>query len=179
MKLSKKEADESILRIENIYLILNNLSTFFSKEYCIKVKYEDVFDALYLNLIDLNKVNHPLDIWGLDITELEVKHLLKDYNFKYVKNKVLTDSAIIPKDLLMNFKVNVKSKGLIWTIHKYDADPFPSNPHAHLIGSDIKLDLSNGKCYKKRNCVYTIKRKHLIIIRKQIENTFTLPKLKI
>ena len=177
MKIDENQANESLSRIENIYFILNNLSLFFSKKSSTEITYDNVFDALYLKLFDLNKVSHPLDIWDLDITEIEAKTLLDNYDFKYVKNKVETSPEILPKDLLMNFKVKIKSKGLIWTIHKHDVDPFPSNPHTHLFGSGIKLDLSNGNCYIKREFVEKIKRKHLILIRKQAEINFDLPKL--
>ena len=68
---------------------------------------------------------------------------------------------------------------MIWIIHKYDAAPFPSNPHAHELGSGLKLDLSNGKCYRKKLQVHTIKKKDLIKIRNQAKNNFTLPKLEI
>lgn len=76
----------------------------------------------------------------------------------------------------MNYKVQIKRKG-IWLIHKYDTDPFPSNPHAHLIDSNIKLDLSNGNCYKKRELVYSIKKKDLLMIRDEAEKNFKLPNL--
>lgn len=39
-------------------------------------------------------------------------------------------------------EVTIKRDGCIWRIHKNDPDPFPSNPHAHNIESDLKLDLS-------------------------------------
>ncbi len=79
----------------------------------------------------------------------------------------------------MQFKVQIKSKGLIWIMHKYDADPFPSNPHAHQMGSGIKMDLKNGKCYRKKVFVTTIKKKDLIKIRTQAVKNFDLPELEI
>ena len=110
----------------------------------------------------------------------EALALLSDFDFKILKNKIETPIEIIPKDLIMNYKVRIKSKGLIWVIHKYDADPFPSNPHAHLVDSGIKLDLSNGNCYKKRDLLYKLKQKDLLYIRQEAKKKdFELPKMKI
>lgn len=49
-----------------------------------------------------------------------------------------------------------KVAGEVWRVHKGDADPFPSIPHAHCIaGSDrfvgCKLHLGTGELFKKRN----------------------------
>lgn len=44
-------------------------------------------------------------------------------------------------------EVTIKRDGCIWRIHKNDADPFPSNPHAHNVESGLKLDLSTGALY--------------------------------
>jgi len=56
-------------------------------------------------------------------------------------------SLYIEKD----FKVD----GEVWRVHKNDADPFPSKPHAHCIsGKDrfvgCTLHLGTGELYKKR-----------------------------
>jgi len=40
-------------------------------------------------------------------------------------------------------EVRLKAVGEIWDIHLNDADPFPSNPHAHNVQTGVKLDLSN------------------------------------
>lgn len=44
-------------------------------------------------------------------------------------------------------------KGEVWRVHKSDADPFPSSPHAHCISGTgllpgCKLHLGNRKLYK-------------------------------
>ena len=91
--------------------------------------------------------------------------LLSDFDFDTVITQIETSENIIPENFLTEFKVRIKSKGLIWAIHRFDADPFPSNPHAHQIGNNIKLDLSNGNCYKVRQYIYTIKKKDLLLIR--------------
>lgn len=53
--------------------------------------------------------------------------------------------SIIQKD----FRV----RGDVWRVHKYDADPFPSSPHAHCIEGRAfykggKMHLGTGELYK-------------------------------
>lgn len=48
-----------------------------------------------------------------------------------------------------------KVSGEIWRVHKSDADPFPSNPHAHCIGGAERmigstLHLGSGELFKGR-----------------------------
>lgn len=58
---------------------------------------------------------------------------------------------IIPDGCIRNLnEVKLKAGGQIWIIHKNDQDPFPSNPHAHNAESGLKLDLSTGDLYFKR-----------------------------
>ena len=74
-------------------------------------------------------------------------------------------------------EITIKKDGHIWRIHKNDQDPFPSNPHAHNIESGLKLDLSNGRLYYKRQ--YTgksISKKDLYAIRDKT-TTVGLPPL--
>jgi hypothetical protein len=62
-------------------------------------------------------------------------------------------------------------------ITKNDGDPFPSNPHAQNIESGLKLDLSTGELYFKRQSTgKSISRKDLAFIRtKAAEKDVTLP----
>jgi hypothetical protein len=46
--------------------------------------------------------------------------------------------------------------GEIWRVHKYDPDPYPSNPHAHcIVGArrfvGCKLHLGTGELYDSKN----------------------------
>ena len=74
-------------------------------------------------------------------------------------------------------EVTIKRDGCIWRIHKNDADPFPSNPHAHNVESGLKLDLSNGALYfGGEPSGKSISRKHLDFIRNQAASKgITLP----
>lgn len=45
--------------------------------------------------------------------------------------------------------------GEIWRVHKNDADPFPSNPHAHCVGGakrfiGLTLHLGTGELFRSR-----------------------------
>jgi len=67
-------------------------------------------------------------------------------------------------------EVTIKRDGCVWRINKNDADPFPSNPHAHNVESGLKLDLSNGNLYLMGKFTEkTIAQKHLLAIRTQAE----------
>jgi len=76
-------------------------------------------------------------------------------------------------------EVTIKRDGLVWRIHKNDADPFPSNPHAHNLESGLKLDLSSGALYwGKRYAGKNISKKDLEFIRAQAASkNVTLPPL--
>ena len=64
-------------------------------------------------------------------------------------------------------EITIRRDGCVWRINKYDADPFPSNPHAHNVESGLKLDLSTGYLYSGRNHVNNISKKNLEFIRTQ------------
>lgn len=180
MKKNEKEIEELLIDDIKLDYILNKLSKYYSEKKNVEISHEEIFYSLYLLLKEKKSWEYPADFWSLKIKYKRALELLSDFDFKIIKDKIETPREIIPKDLLVNFKVRIKSNGLIWVIHKYDADPFPSNPHAHLIDSNIKLDLSNGYCYKKKELAYILKKKDLILIRQKAEEKkFELPELKI
>jgi hypothetical protein len=102
----------------------------------------------------------------------------EQYNNDFVQEIILPQS-ILPSSIHTLVEWTVKNKGEVWRIHNNDADPFPSNPHAHNVETGCKLDLSNGKLYQKsRDTGERIKYKELINIRSQIQNII-LPDLEI
>lgn len=179
MKRDQKEIDSAINRIEQLDKLLIQLSEYFTKIKHKSITRENIFDALYLSLKDRFQWEHPLDFWDLDIAYEEACATLSTFDFRTVLHKIETERNIIPKDLLINYKVQIKSKGLIWLIHIYDSDPFPSSPHAHEMSSGLKLDLRNGRCYKRKQLVHSIKKRDLLLIRKEAEKHFNLPELEI
>ena len=72
----------------------------------------------------------------------------------------------------------VKIKGEKWVIHKNDADPFPSNPHAHNYQDNLVVHLGNGELYQRRRKVGKLKKKKLEFLRSKIRNV-SLPKLSV
>lgn len=92
------------------------------------------------------------------------------------------DVSPIPDKVVRRLdEVTIKRDGCVWRIHNNDADPFPSNPHAHNIESGLKLDLSTGALYFRRQpSGKSIARKHLDFIRGQaMAKGITLPPLAI
>jgi len=88
------------------------------------------------------------------------------------------ERSAIPDGTYRQFdEATIRRDGCIWRIHKYDPDPFPSNPHAHNVESGLKLDLSNGRLWLgRRDTQKSIDRKDLLAIREAAEaKGFTLP----
>ena len=113
----------------------------------------------------------------------EIVEQLKDYPFESplgepLQTITLTDS-ILPEDwpkLLL--EQVIKQNGEQWEIHKYDADPFPSNPHAHNHEARVKLHLGTGELFKKRDRVGKIRCKELQSLRAKVSDSITLPPFK-
>ncbi len=180
MKKTSEQVDLEMRRVTNNDQIFNALTEYYKKAYSPNIEREHIFLALFLILADSNELEGPGDLWALDLHYDKAKSLLSTFDFNEVLMKFETSDEIIPRNLLMQYKVLVKSKGLIWVVHKNDIDPFPSNPHAHLIDNNIKLDLSNGKCYRKRDFIYSISKKDLLSMRDKLrDKKFLLPVLDI
>jgi hypothetical protein len=153
------------MSIEGFYKIQECLSDRFATLYSKDISREDIFWVLFIALEDKERLEWGGDLWDLDLEYNQCLELLSNFDFSSLHSRVATEEGLIPEDLLMQLKVRIKSKGQLWVIHRYDADPFPSNPHAHSLEQNIKLDLSNGNCYRGRRFLYTIKEKDLIAIR--------------
>lgn len=65
-------------------------------------------------------------------------------------------------------KATIKSNGYQWVIHKNDADPFPSSPHAHEFNLNVKLDLRTGVMYQKRRQVGFLTKKEFARLKEKI-----------
>jgi hypothetical protein len=80
------------------------------------------------------------------------------------------DRDILPDGVFkLLTEAEVKLNNQVWTLHRNDKDPFPSNPHAHIYAAGLKLDLSNGWTYQKRKCAGKIKAKDLMEIRAKFQ----------
>jgi hypothetical protein len=152
--------------------ILELLSSYFSSKYNYKISKHNISDILYILVADEKSIEWPGDLIDANISYTEAFSLLDNFNFDTINHYIVTNPRILPNNLLMAYKAKFKSKGIIWLIHKYDKDPFPSSPHAHQLENNIKLDLGNGRCYKIKKHIYTISRKDLMVIRNEARKVF-------
>jgi hypothetical protein len=109
----------------------------------------------------------------LDLTYELIKSLYQKTEEYKSHPKVLAivklPKSVIPDDVPRAlFEQQVKHKGEVWVIHKNDADPHPSSPHAHNYDANLKLHLGNGDLYAHTTRVGNIGKKALCVIRQKI-----------
>lgn len=122
-------------------------------------------------MIALGK-DDPIGLLDRDWTALELIAALRFIDFQAWADYETVDleDSVIPEGVARRFdEETVKYQGEIWRIHKYDPDPFPSLPHAHNQYDGLKMDLSNGKLYQKRNLVGQLSRKNLLAFRSRVK----------
>jgi len=108
----------------------------------------------------------------------EIEFIIDNYDFRQIHNDIYLDLNFDDYLLPIEEKQRIKSKGQIWYIHKNDPDPEPSKPHAHNLELNVKIDLSNGKLYRVKKHIDTLKKRGFLILRKQIEKKgIELPEL--
>jgi hypothetical protein len=140
-------------------------------------------------LVAVLGLDEIVDLLDRDIDTAQILSLLCDYDFSRFRPETLCDitlqESIIPEGVPVCLtEAEVKLRGEKWTVHKYDADPFPSNPHAHNYAQGLKLHLGNGDLYPHKSKVSCgrIAKKHLVQLRDlviQKNATITLPPLLI
>lgn len=136
------------------------------------VERDDVFNALFMIWESKLDFDWMPDLLDIKINFDEAFNDLKTFDFDLFSHDIITDYSLIEDIKLYERKVLVKAAGTIWKIHLYDADPFPSSPHAHNLQECIKLDLSNGNCYRKKKYLKTIPKKDLLKIRGEAAKAF-------
>jgi len=140
---------------------------------------------IQLGLMDVLGIEDECELLALDLTWDDIVKLLKGYDFKRHHREVLMDieleESIIPNGTVrLLLEAKIKHKGEKWTIYKNDADPFPSNPHAHNYESGLKLHLGNGALYLKNKVVNHISKKNLRLLRSKISRrNIKLPEMSI
>lgn len=95
--------------------------------------------------------------------------------------------SLCPEYLLLNqsaspseaAQLTLRRGGRIWVFHRYDPDPWPSQPHGHDREDGCKLSLTDGKIYDPRNrqVVGQNKRRLLVELRGLIEQKWPDVKL--
>lgn len=169
-KISRMRKDISLVYKQHEE-VANTLSTKLGRHVTIEL----IVNALFILLTDSNNLEILTDVWHVDITYEEELNLLEEFDFDIFYKKVETSNDILDGDYLYFEKAKIKHKNFSWFIHKNDADPFPSHPHAHCLSQNLKLDLSNGNCYRVRQYVDTIKKKDLLAIREKFEQVYQFP----
>jgi hypothetical protein len=93
--------------------------------------------------------------------------------------EVVFEESIIPSSVPQRLEEQrVRHHGQVWQINLNDADPFPSNPHAHNLQSGYKMDLSTGRLFLGRRDVgEKVSRKDLLAIRKKAHHPCLPPLL--
>lgn len=129
---------------------------------------KDIARYLLQNKIQTDDINEA-------ISNIEIDFFLKYREFS--DRIALTESAIPSEIPISISKQNYKLKGEIWTVHKYDIDPFPSSPHAHNYQQNIVMHLGNGGLYRKREHLGFANRKVFLDLRSRIKNV-CLPALE-
>lgn len=114
----------------------------------------------------------PVDLLDKELSNDQMIELLREYNFTKpeIIAKIELEDSILPEGtpkLLTEQTVKVKSE--VWMIHKNDADPFPSTPHAHNYESGVSLHLGTGEFFNKRQSKGFLDCKKLIRIRDSIK----------
>ena len=165
MRKDDNQHENELNRIEKWEMILESLVIHFASSHSGTLTREHIFDVLFILMGDKHKIEWAGDLYDIEIELKEAIELLSNFDFNVLYSTIETEEGFIPDEFLIQYKVRIKNKGLTWIIHKYDADPFPSNPHAHQLNNNIKLDLSNGNCYKIREYIHTVHKKDLLLIR--------------
>ena len=168
-------------RIKDFYEMQERLAAFFSEKYKKEILREDIFNSLALLLADKENLEWLGWLEDVDINYDQARELLSGFDFDTLNRTIQTSDDILPIWCLFQFRARFKVNNLIWTIHKYDAHPFPSNPHAHELTQNIKLDLSNGNCFRVRKLIHTLSKKDLLTIRETAIKVYKdeLPNLEI
>lgn len=125
------------------------------------------------DVLELTDPN-PAHLLNYNLTAERIVELLREYDFRRTKPTILAtielDEPLIPAGVtrLLN-EQTVKVGGEIWRIHKNDADPFPSTPHAHNLETGIVLHLGTGELFdKKRKFLRNIGCKSLLEVRRRL-----------
>ncbi len=158
--------------LERTLVMRNETATF-------KVEVGDVLEALLLTIPDLQHVEHSFAVWDYPLTMNELLDHIALAESLLPRIEVLLERPLEFKGRIET-KIQVKSKGLVWRVHKYDPDPFPSNPHAHNFEQNLKLHLGTGEFYRARKSMGHMKRKDLLELRSKIaEYPIGLPPLSV
>jgi len=149
-----------------------------SNSVCHPVSRESLLSALIeVTGFELDKLAQ-LKLGFADTVSLYSKSTIAAFHIDVV-GFIELDRDVVPLDVARErLDERVKHAGDIWLIHKNDADPFPSNPHAHNYETKLKLHLGNGGLYYKNDIRGNVGLKKLLLIREKVKFA-PLPPLEI
>ncbi len=119
---------------------------------------------------------NSMDLLNQKLTEDSIIRLLRNFDFRRYHPEVIggfvLDDGIVPEGTRrLLSEQTVKVRGEVWRVYKSDADPWPSNPHAHNYETGTKLDLGTGDLYDiNRRWVGNIGKKKLEAVRAKLVN---------
>lgn len=149
----------------------NEISAFQSQ----KITQADLLTALNIKYSTAETYLTYADLYYVDPDFEALFDEYKHYDFSYNRTEIEAEISTFKGNDL--WKAQVKVGGDTWVLHKYDADPFPSKPHAHNLNSNVKLHLGNGGLFNKFKNIGSIGKKDLEIIRaKFTAKGFEMPK---
>lgn len=125
--------------------------------------------------------NPPRGLLERTLTTVQIVELLSTFDFRKYHSEILgevtlDEPLLSPSHPQLLTERTVKVKGEVWRIHKNDADPFPSVPHAHNYAAGVVLDLGTGEMFdtRDRKSIGNIGCKKLLRLRGELSN-FALP----
>jgi hypothetical protein len=114
----------------------------------------------------------PVDLLDNDLSSDQMIELLREYSFTKpeIIAQIEIEDSILPEGTpKLLTEQTIKVRGEIWVIHKNDADPFPSTPHAHNYESGMSLHLGTGEFFNKRKSKGFLDCKKLIRVRDSVK----------
>jgi len=144
-----------------------------------EVSAEDIQEAL----VECLGLESETDLLDRQPSADDIERLLFSFDFRRLRPELL-EEVVLPDSIIPDgvprllVEERIRMAGQVWTIHKNDADPFPSLPHAHSYSTGLTLHLGNGKLYSRRQTVGQVSRKDLLRLRDSIRYR-PLPELEL
>jgi hypothetical protein len=122
-------------------------------------------------LPDALDVDRQVDVMYMDLSVDRMIAALASWSFEppEVLVEIELPESIIPEGIPVSLReAQAKHKNEIWEVHRNDADPHPSNPHAHCEEHALKMHLGTGELFRKRKLVGKLAVKDFLALRKKL-----------
>jgi len=183
MNTSDASFEQYRQRMAHYFKTIEDLSRYFSEARQQEVSTGRISLALFERLYERENLVAVFDLSRLDLIYDDCVRILADFDFTQFDIELELKETDLPLGILPDTYASIKNGGKVWRIHLNDVDPWPSKPHAHLLGTNRKLNLSNGDVYAGQRLAGKVPRKELIDIRSKFEqlNAYrgTMPSLTV